>query len=113
MKSLVVNQLGDDTVRHYLPMTGVNAVTFATDIFAGTWKVFEETSSLGSDTAVVNANKVGVQLVDSVGHKTYLRMIAKSTMSSDDIRTALTGLTINGVLVDKVVFVDFSPLTFA
>lgn len=114
MKSLVINHLGEKTVRHYLPMTGANAVTFATDIFAGTFKVYEETVSSGTDTAVTAANMVAVQLSNTTsGAKTYLRFIGKPTKSSDDIRTALTGLTINGVVVDKVVFIDFSPLTFA
>lgn len=114
MKSMVINQIGDKTKRHYLPMTGANALTFANDIFAGTFKVYEESSSVGTEVGVVAANSVSVQLSNTTsGAKTYLRLIAKSTKSSDDIRLALTGLTINGVLVDRVVFIDFSPLTFA
>lgn len=114
MKCMVINQLGDKTVRHYLPMTAANAATFAEDMFDGTWKVFKETSKIGSDVAVVSAKEVSVQLVNTTsGAKTYLRMIAKSSLSTDEIRTALTGLTINGVLVDRVVFINVDFLSFA
>lgn len=114
MKVKVLNVLGDTTVTHYLPMTAANAATFCADVLDGTYKIFEETSKTGTDTTVTAANKVSVQLVNTAsGAKTYLNMIAKATLNSDEIRTALTGLTLNGVLVDKVVFIDFSPLTFA
>lgn len=113
-KCMVINQLGDKTVRHYLPMSSANAVTFATDMFDGTWKVFKETSKIGSDAAVVSAKEVAVQLVNTTsGAKTYLRFIAKSSLSTDEIRAALMGLTVNGVLVDKVVFINVSFLSFS
>lgn len=114
MKTMVKNVLGDKTVTHYLPMTAANAATFCADILDGTYKIFEETSKVGTDTAVVAANLVNLQLVNTTTQaKTYLRMIAKANKSSDDIRTALTGLTLNGVVVDKVVVINFQPLTFA
>lgn len=114
MKSMVRNVLGDKTVTHYLPMTAANAATFAADVLDGTYKIFEETSKVGSDAAVVSANFTSVQLVNTTsGAKTYLNLISKSSKSSTEIRTALTGLTVNGVVVDKVVIINMNPLTFA
>lgn len=65
MKVMVKNQVGDKSLTHYLPMTAANAATFCADILAGTYKIFEETSSVGSDTAVVSAKAVAVQLVNT------------------------------------------------
>jgi hypothetical protein len=113
-KCMILNALGEKMVRHYVPMSAVNANTFATDVLDGTWKIFEETSAEGSDSAVVSAKAVAVQLVNETNQtKTYLRFIAKSTQDTDSIRAALTGLTVNGVLVEKVVFISVEHLTFA
>lgn len=114
MKVLVKNALGDKVVNHYLPMTPVNAATFCADILDGTYKIFEEVSSIGSDVAVVSANDVQVQVRNSTtGKKAYLRFIAKSTKTGDDIQTVLTGLTVNGILIDEVVIIAFRPMAFA
>lgn len=114
MKCLIKNSLGATVVNNYVPMTSVNAATLATDLFEGTWKVFEETSMVGSDAAVVLAYDTQLQVRNSVtGKKTYLRFIAKSTKNPDDIQTALIGTTINGIVIDEVVVIAFRPMSFA
>lgn len=114
MKVLVKNALGDKIQSNYLPMTAVNAATFCADMFEGTYKIFESLSESGSDAAVVLANDIQVQVRNSTtGKKAYLRFIAKSTKTGDDIQTTLTGLTVNGILIDEVVIIAFRPMSFA
>lgn len=114
MKVLIKNALGDKVVNSYLPMNVANAVTLMDDVCEGTYKVFLEKSETGSDTAVVSANDCQVQVRNSTtGKKTYLRFIAKGTKNPDEIQTALTGLTINGILIDEVVIIAFRPMAFA
>lgn len=113
-KCMIRNALGEKVINHYLPMSPANAQTFAEDILDGTFKVFEETQSVGTDVGVVSANMVRVQLADSAsGKKAYMSFIGKANKSTDDIRAVLKGLTVNGVIMDTVTFIEFAPLTFA
>lgn len=114
MKSMIKNALGDKVINHYVPMTGANALLLAEAVLDGTYKVFEQTSNTGSDVGVTSANMVRVQVENiASGKKAYFSFIGKATKSTDDIRAVLNGLTVNGVIVDKVTFIEFSPLTFA
>lgn len=114
MKVLVKNQLGDKIVNSYLPMNPVNAATICADLLEGTYAIFEETTTVGSDAGVLIAFDTQVQVRNSLtGKKAYLRFIAKSSQNPDSIQTALTGLTVNGILVDEVVIIAFRPMSFA
>lgn len=114
MKVMIKNALGDKVVNSYLPMTVANATTLAEDLLEGTYSIFEEVSTSGNDTGVVLAYDTQVQVRNSTtGKKTYLRFIAKSTKNPDDIQTVLTGLTVNGILIDEVVILAFRPMSFA
>lgn len=114
MKVLVKNALGDVVQNSYLPMTAVNAATFCADIMEGTYSIYEEGTKVGSDVGVTLAYDTQVQIRNSVtGKKTYLRFIAKSTANPDEIQTTLTGLTVNGILIDEVVIIAFRPMAFA
>lgn len=114
MKVMIKNALGEKVINHYLPMSPTNAQTFAEDVLDGTFKVFEEVQNVGTDVGVVSANFVRVQLRDSESQKTaYLSFIGKANKSTDDIRAVLKDLTVNGVKMDTVTFVEFAPLTFA
>lgn len=114
MKSMVRNALGDKIVNHYLPMTKENAAAFADKYFEGTYKVYEALSEVGNDTGIVAGNDVTVFVSNTEsGKKAYLRMIVSATKNETEIRTALTGLTIEGFVVDKVSIINFSPMSFA
>lgn len=114
MKCLIKNALGDKIVNHYVPMNATNAESFASKYLEGTYKVFEELGSIGSDTGVVSANAVTIFVSDTTtGKKAYLRFIASATKNETEIRSALMGLTIDGFVVDKVSIINFAPLSFA
>lgn len=114
MKSLIKNALGEKIVNHYVPMTAANAQTFAGKYLDGTWKVFEASSESGSDTGVVAANDVTAFVTDTTtGKKAYLRFLANANKNETEIATALTGLTIDGFVVDKVSIINFAPMIFA
>lgn len=114
MKCLIKNALGEKIVNHYVPMNAANAETFASKYLDGTYKVFLAKSESGSDTGVVSANDVTIFVSDTTtGKKAYLRFIASATKNETEIRTALTGLTIDGFVVDKVSIINFAPLSFA
>lgn len=114
MKVLVKNALGDKMVNSYLPMTVANAQTLIEDVCEGTWAIYEEMSVSGTDVGVTIAYDTQVQVRNSTTNKkAYLRFIAKSTQNPDSIQTALTGLTVNGILIDEVVIIAFRPMSFA
>ena len=114
MKCLVKNALGDKVLNMYLPMSSANAFTLMESVGEGTYKVFELLSLAGTDNTVFSANDCQVQVRDSAtGKKAYLRFIAKSSKNPDEIQTALTGLTVNGILINEVVIISFRPMVFA
>ncbi len=114
MKSYIINQLGSVTLHGYLPMTPANAETVCADLLEGTYAVYEATTEVGSDNGVVLAFDVSLQFRDSTtGKKGYFKGIVKSTVNPDEIQTAFKGLTINGILIDEVVILRYSSLTFA
>lgn len=113
-KAWIKNLLGEKVVNHYVPMSSANAMTFADAVLDGTYKVFEEKSSIGTDVGVVSANSMSIYVANTEsGKSSYIKGIFKSSLDTDEIRTALTGLTIDGFVVDRVVFINVSPLTFA
>lgn len=113
-KSLIRNALGEKIVNHTVPMSVANATTFASNYLEGTYKIYEAVSESGSDMSVVMAYDVLAFVKNEAsGKKSYLRFITPSTKNENDIRAALTGVTINGVLVDYVSIINFSPITFA
>lgn len=114
MKAWIKNALGEKVLNHYVPMSSANALILAEAVLDGTYKVFEEKSSIGHDTGVVSANSISIYVKNmESGKGAYIKGIFKSTLDTDEIRTALTGLTIDGFVVDHVVFINVMPLTFA
>ncbi len=114
MKSLIRNQLGDKLVNNYVPMSAANAATLATIFLLGTWKVYSALSTKVDSKTDVSGLDVSVQVSDTTtGKKAYLNFIVGATKNEDDIRAVLIGLTINGVVIDKVAIIKMSPMTFA
>lgn len=114
MKSYIVNQLGSVTLHSYLPMSPANAETVCADLLDGTYAVYEATTEVGSDNGVTLAFDANVQFRNSTtGKKGYWKGIVKSTVNPDDIQMAFMGLTINGILIDEVIVLRYSSLTFA
>lgn len=113
-KSMIKNHAGDFSQTIYVPMSSTDAKSFAEDFLDGASKIYESSVSQGSDVGVTLAKEVSVQVSNTTtGKKAYLRFIAKNTFNTDEIRTALTGITVNGILVDKVVFINVKRLAFS
>lgn len=114
MKCLIQNALGNVVHNNYVPMSAANAATFAGKYFVGTWKVLEGQPPVGTDNAIALAYDAKVFVKNSTtGVNGYLNMIVKQTVSDTDIKTALTGLTINGAVIDHVSIISLAPIAFA
>lgn len=114
MKCVIRNALGDTVKSFSVPMTPANAETFASTYLEGTYKVYEETSKVGSDVGVTSAYDITVQYSNTTSNKKgYLRMIVKPTEDETSVAAKLNGLTLNGILIDKVVVISMSAITFA
>lgn len=114
MKCWIKNALGEEIVNHYVPASSANALLLAEAVLDGTYKVFEETSITGNDVGVTSATKMNVYLKNNESGKAwYIRGIFKSSLDTDEIKTALLTISIGGYRIDHVVFTDVTPLTFA
>lgn len=111
-KTYVKNKLGNITKGFNLPCDDTVAVTFMDTFCVGEYAVYSETSTSGSDTAT-SYNLVNVMVKDSAGVKTYFSMACKSTISEDEIFTALKGGTWNGVLAEDIYITKMSPISLA
>lgn len=113
-KCLIQNALGNVVFNNYVPMSAANAATFAGKYLVGSWKVLEAELPVGTDNAIALAYDAKVFVKNSTtGVNGYLNMIVKQTVSDTDIKAALTGLNINGALIDHVSIISFSPISFA
>ena len=111
-KSMIVNKLGNKKLVMYVPANSTSAQSFADAILDGESKVYEETSSIGSDD-VSSARDVNVMLKnDASGQKTYLSFIIKNTKHEGDVISALQGKTFDGILADTVVIISMRTREF-
>lgn len=114
MKCMIRNALGDTVKSFSVPMSPANAATFCDAFLEGTYKVYEETSKVGSDVGVISAYHMTVQYSNTTSNKKgYLSMIVKSTEDETSVAEKLNGLTLNGILIDRVVVIYMSAITFA
>ena len=111
-QSLIRNQVGDKVHNLYVPAGDVEAKDFADGVLEGTYAVLALSSTAGSD-AVTEAEDVTVFYEEeATGKRSYLRFLAKSTKSEEDIISALVGKTYNGIKADKVVIISMRTVNF-
>jgi hypothetical protein len=111
-ESYIRNKLGNQTRNFRLPCDDTVAVTFMDTFCDGEYAVYSKTATTGSDVATTY-NSVSVQVKDTTGLKAYFNMACKSTVSEDEIFTALKGGTWNGVLAEDIIITRMSPVTLA
>lgn len=113
MKSLIRNQLGN-TIRSFnLPCDSTVAETFATNNLDGEYAIYESEGIAGNDVET-QVNQVTSTLKNTTSDKKItIDFYAKSTLSEDEIRTALVGTTINGVSVDEVYIIGMRAYTIS
>ncbi len=112
-KSLVINTLGGKRKFVFLPCNDTTAAAFASSFLDGEHAVYAKESESGTDTGILSATKVSVFGRDTTTFKsTTLSFTAKSSKSDEDIITALTGKTYNGVKFDTVA-VSMYPVNFS
>jgi hypothetical protein len=100
-KTMIQNKLGAKTSTFYVPASVTVAQTFAEGFLEGEYAGYSLESTSGSDVAV-SYNQVTVVGSNDLGRKVYLNLAVKATKTEDEIYTALTGLTLNGVKFDNI-----------
>ena len=111
-QSLIRNKVGTKTYNIYVPSDDVNAQTFADAVLEGTYSVLAQTSSVGSDLVTEAEDVTIFYEEDATKKRNYLRFLAKSTITEEDIINALVGKTYNGIKADKVVIISMRTVTF-
>ncbi|ATB68886.1 hypothetical protein SJPD1_1047 [Sulfurospirillum diekertiae] len=100
-QTLIKNKLGAKTSSFNLPCDDTVASAFCASFLEGEYVGYALNSTTGTDTPSPY-NLVNVVISNTLGLKTYLSMAVKSNKSEDEIYTALTGLTFNGVKADNI-----------
>ncbi|MDD3466630.1 MAG: hypothetical protein PHE67_05715 [Campylobacterales bacterium] len=112
-KSLVVNKLGGKRKFIFLPCSDSVATTFASSMLDGEYDVFAKESETGTDNSITAARKVTAFGHDNTSHKSdTITFIMPDSKSDEDVITALTGKTFNGVKYDTV-SVKIVPLSYS
>jgi len=111
MKSLIVNRFTNVNKHIPVPAGSVEADSFAASMLDSAYEVFELSGTAGSDV-VASYNFCSAMGYDTTtDSKTYVDLRVKSTVTDDEVRVALTGLTVNGVKFDEVSIVNFRQVT--
>ncbi len=100
-KTMIQNKLGVKTNTFYLPADTTSAQAFCEEFLEGEFAGFELSSTVGTDVAT-SYNQVTVVGSNTAGRKVYLNLAVKAGKTEDEIYTALTGLTLNGVKFDNI-----------
>jgi len=100
-KTLIKNKLGAKTHTFNLPCTDTVASTFCASMLDGEYVGYALVSTTGSDVAT-SYNEVQLMIKNDAGLKAYLNLAVKASKSENDIYTALTGKTFNGVKADNI-----------
>jgi len=111
-KSLIRNQVGDKVHNIYVPADSGAADTFAQNVLEGTYSVLELKETTGSDQVTEAEDVTIFYEEEATGKRNYLRFLAKSTKSEEDIINALVGKTYNGIKADKVVIISMRTVSF-
>jgi len=113
-KSMIRNKLGSKTFVTYVPADDTVAKTFADSVLDGEYEIFSFVGETGSEEVTGGYKKYTVMLKDDTAKlSTYLNIVVPQTKNSNDIITALTGVTINGVKADRVIVLNEIDYTIA
>jgi len=111
-KSFIRNTVGEKKLGFYVPANSTDADSFAQAVLEGTYSVLELASSAGSDQVTEAEDVTVFYEEDATKKRAYLRFIAKSAKSEEDIISALVGKTYNGIKADKVVIVSMRTVNY-
>jgi len=111
-KTLIRNKVGERSFNIYVPAGDVEAKDFADGVLDGTYDVLELTSTTGSDNVTEAEDVTVFYEEDATQKRGYLRFIAKSSKSEEDIIAALVGKTFNGIKADKVVIISMRTVNY-
>jgi len=110
--SMIRQKLGNKTFTSYVPADDENAKAFADALMPGEYEILKKTGENGSDT-VTQSRKWTVMIRNEETHeKTYLTFYSPISKSSDDVKSALSGKTFNGVKADTIVVINARKYTF-
>lgn len=109
-KSIVKNKLASQSYTMAWPCDETVAQEFATNFLEGEWSILKNTQSIGNETesGVIEAL---VHLKNSESKDVVIgSFYVKSSVSNDALRQKLVGKTINGIRVDEVRILKFTPV---
>jgi len=112
MKALIRNQLGEKVFNIYVPSGSTEADDFSQAVLEGTYAVFELASTDGSDEVTEAEDVTVFYEEEATGKRAYLRFLAKTSKSEEDIIGALVGKTYNNIKADKVVIISMRTVSF-
>ena len=113
MKTLVRNTLGNKTFSFALPADDTVAQTFCADFLDGEYAGFIESSTVGSDSGIVEYNDILVIVKNEIGAKTYLSFACKANKTETEIYAALLGKTFNTVKADYLYITKMTAIALA
>ena len=101
--SMIRQKLGKKILVNYVPSDADNAKALVDAVMPGEYEIFEKVGESGTETVSGGYKKFTVMLRDDETHKkTYLNLVVPNSKNETDIKTALSGKTINGVKADAV-----------
>ncbi len=112
MELLVKNKLGTKVSTFRLPCDDIVGSAFCTAFLDGEYAGYQKVGVTGSDVAT-SYNDVSLMVKNTAGLKTYLNLAVKSTVSENEIYSALSGLTFNGVVANEMAIIKMRAVTLA
>lgn len=105
MKSVISNIVSGKTKYISVPTNAVNAQAFAENFLEGDYAIYAQSSVVGTDTVTVAPVIFDVYFKNVASDdKGYLTLWVPHNKTENDVITALTGLSLNGVVDIDYVF---------
>jgi len=111
-ETLVKNKLGNKISSFRLPCDDTVATTFCADFLDGEYAGYSKVGVTGTDVAT-SYNDTTIMVKSTAGLKTYLNVALKSTLSEDEIYSALTGKSFNGVVANELAIIKMRAVSLA
>ncbi len=111
--SMIRQKLGSKVFTSYVPATDENAKALADAVMPGEYEILTKASETGNDTVSDGYRFWTVMIKNDADLKTYLTFVAPLAKNSNDIITALSGKTFNGVKADKVIVINSRTVKLA
>jgi hypothetical protein len=101
--SMIRQKLGKKTFNNYVPAGADDAKALVDAVMPGEYEIFEKVGESGTETVSDGYKKFTVMLRSEETHqKTYLNLVVPNAKNETDIKSALSGKTVNGVKADVV-----------